>query len=217
MAFTGWPAEAFEFYEELERNNNRTWWLAHKDRYDTAVRAPFDELAAATEEEFGTFRVFRPNRDVRFSKDKSPYKTTAAGMSESEGGASHYVQISAEGLFVGAGMYHLASDQLQRWRDALLDDRAGRKITTITEKLSAAGYEVGAAEHLKTAPRGWDKDHPRIELARQKGLIISRDFGRAKWQSSRSALGRIVEVWRDALPLCDWLDAHVGPSELPPR
>jgi uncharacterized protein (TIGR02453 family) len=216
VAFTGWPAEAFDFYEELEVNNDRTWWLAHKDVYDAAVKAPFDELADATAEEFGSLRLFRPNRDVRFSKDKSPYKTTAAAMTEREGGSTNYVQISADGLFVGAGMYHLAGDQLQRWRDALLDDRIGAKIAAITGALESEGYEVGAAESLKTAPRGWDKAHPRIELARQKGLVISREFRRAKWQSTKAALDRIVAVWRDAEPLCEWLDAHVGPSELPP-
>jgi hypothetical protein len=113
-------------------------------------------------------------------------------------------------------MYHLAPDQLQRFRDALAADRSGKRIATISDDLERAGYEVAAAETLKTAPRGWRSDHPRIELARRKGLIISRTFPRAKWQSTTKALDRIVELWRDAEPMNAWLDTHVGPSEIPP-
>ena len=123
MAFRGWPQEAFEFYEELEANNDRDWWLAHKATYDSAVKAPMEELMAAVADEFGPMRLFRPNRDVRFSKDKSPYKTAAAAMTATEGAAC-YVQLSSEGLMVGGGQYHLASDQLTRFRDAIADDDA---------------------------------------------------------------------------------------------
>ena len=216
MTFRGWPAEAFDFYVELEGNNDRAWWQAHRDVYDRAVREPFEELVDAVEGEFGRMRMFRPNRDTRFSKDKSPYKTAAAAMSETEGGAAYYVQLSADGLFVGAGMYLMAPDQLQRFRAALVDDRDGGAIERVVDDLAGAGYEVGAAETLKTAPRGWDRDHPRTELARRKGLTMARGFERATWQSTPKALQRVVGVWRDAAPMNAWLDAHVGPSTLPP-
>lgn len=216
MAFTGWPAEAFDFYDELELHNERAWWLDHKGVYDAAVKAPFDALAEAVVDEFGPLRLFRPNRDVRFSKDKSPYKTAAGAMTETEGGASYYVQISAQGVFVGAGMYHLASDQLQRWRQALADERTGVEIAVIADALAADGYDLAAAETLKTAPRGWARDHPRIELARRKGLVMARMHPRARWQSTAKALDRVTAVWRDARPMNDWLEANVGSSTLPP-
>jgi uncharacterized protein (TIGR02453 family) len=216
MAFRGWPAEAFDFYLELEGNNDRTWWQAHRDLYEQAVRGPFEALMVAVEDEFGPMRMFRPNRDTRFSKDKSPYKTAAAAMSETEGGAAYYVQLSADGLFLGAGMHQMATDQLQRFRDALADDRRGAVVARIADDLAAAGYEIGASQTLKTAPRGWDRDHPRIALARRKGLTMARSFERARWQSTPEALERITAVWRDAAPLNAWLDADVGPSMLPP-
>lgn len=216
MGFKGWPAEAFDFYAELEANNNRTWWQDHRETYDHAVRGPFEELMASVEDEFGPLRMFRPYRDTRFSADKSPYKTAAAAMTDT-GGAAYYVQLSAEGLFVGGGMYHLAPDQLRRWRDAIADDDAGPTVVAITADLSADGYEIGAAETLTTAPRGWDKAHPRIELARLKGLVMSRSFPRAAWQSSAKAHERITGVWQDAQPMIDWLDANVGPSNQPAR
>jgi uncharacterized protein (TIGR02453 family) len=214
VTFTGWPSEAFDFFSDLEANNNRPWFQAHRDVYDRAVREPFEDLIDAVADEFGELRMFRPNRDTRFSKDKSPYKTAAAAMTSHGDGASRYVQVSAEGLFVGAGSYHLATDQLQRWRDALADDRSGRAIVDLTDALTAGGYDIAAAESLKTAPRGWDKDHPRIELARMKGLVMARMFPRAKWQSTPKALDRIRTVWHDAAPLCAWLDDHVGPSTI---
>jgi uncharacterized protein (TIGR02453 family) len=217
VTFRGWPVEAFDFFDELEGNNNRAWWLEHRDVYDRAIKAQFDALSALVTDEFGELHLFRPNRDVRFSKDKSPYKTAAAAMTEREGGSTYYVQISAEGLLAGSGMYHLARDQLQRFRDALADDRTGSQIATITSELEGSGYPVGAIEELKTAPRGWKADHPRIALARRKGLVVRRSFPRAKWQSTAKALDRIVDVWRAAEPMNSWLDAYVGPSEIPPE
>lgn len=217
MRFTGWPADAFEFYEELEANNRRAWWHEHRGAYDRHIKAPFGELDAAVTDEFGPLHLFRPNRDVRFSKDKSPYKTAAAAMTESEGGSTYYVQLSADGLMVGAGMYNLARDQLVRYREGLLDDNQGARIVGITDELTQQRYEVTAMSSLKTAPRGWDRDHPRIELARLKGLVISKTWPRAKWQSTAAALGRIVGVWRDASPLIEWMDDVVGPSTIPPR
>jgi uncharacterized protein (TIGR02453 family) len=216
MTFRGWPAEAFDFYLELEANNDRTWWQAHRHLYDRTVREPFEELMAAVEGEFGPMRMFRPNRDTRFSKDKSPYKTAAAAMSETEGGAAWYVQLSADGLFVGAGLHQMATDQLQHYRAALADDRQGAAIAGIADDLTAAGYEISASQTLRTAPRGWDRDHPRIALARLKGLTMARAFERAKWMSTPEALQRVTGVWREAAPMNAWLDAHVGPSTLPP-
>ncbi len=214
--FRGWPAAAFDFYAELEANNDRSWWQAHRATYDEAVKAPFAALTDAVEAEFGPMRLFRPNRDTRFSKDKAPYKTNAAAMTESDGGAAYYLSLGSDGLMVGVGMYHLASDQLQRYRDALADDRRGGALADLVAGLERKGYEVMSAEALKTAPRGWDKDHPRIDLARRKGLAVGRSFPRAAWQSSAKALDRIVGVWRDAAPFAAWLDTNVGPSELPP-
>jgi uncharacterized protein (TIGR02453 family) len=217
VGFTGWPAEAFELYAGLELDNSRAYWQARRDVYDRAVRAPFDELSAAVERRFGPLHLFRPNRDIRFSKDKSPYKTAAGAVTESDGGASYYVQISATGMFAGCGMYHLATDQLERYREALDDDRSGAAIERCCAALRSKRYEIGAAASLKTAPRGYAKDHPRVELLRMKGLTTGRTFPLAKWMHTAKALERVVTVWEDARPLNRWLEAHVGPSTLPPR
>ena len=216
MAFTGWPAEAFDLYAGLEADNSRAYWQAHRDAYERAVKQPFAALSDAVEKRFGPLRLFRPNRDTRFARDKSPYKTAAAAVTESEGGSAFYVQISAEGLFAGCGMYHMASDQLERWRAALHDARTGAQVARIADELRAKQYDVSAHESLKSAPRGYAKDHPRVDLLRMKGLTMGRQFPLAKWMHGPKAFDRIVGVWTDATPMNRWLERNVGPSTLPP-
>ena len=150
MTFRGWPKEALDFYVGLEADNSRQYWLAHKAIYDESVKAPFLELSDAVEREFGPLRVFRPNRDIRFSKDKSPYKIAAAAATEGEGGAAYYVQISSGGLYVGSGYYHLMPDQLERYRVAVADARRGPKLAAAVAALRKQRYGVDSRESLKT-------------------------------------------------------------------
>jgi len=216
MAFRGWPTEAIELFAGLEADNTKAFWEAHRSVYDTAVKTPFAELSEAVAEEFGTLHLFRPHRDVRFSKDKSPYKTTAGAVAEGEGGTRFYVQISSEGLYVGCGYYSPAPDQLARWRAALADDGSGPVLTAAVEEVRDRGLEVGAREALSTAPRGYPRDHPRVELLRLKGCHAGRSFPPRRWLSTAGALDRIVDTWRQAEPLTRLLDLHVGPTHLPP-
>jgi len=216
MAFRGWPAEAITFYAGLQADNTKAFWEANRAVYDEAVKAPFAALSEAVEEEFGALHLFRPHRDVRFSKDKSPYKTAAGAVAEGEGGTRYYVQIGSEGLYVGCGYYHPAPDQLERWRAALADDGTGPVLAAAVEEVRGRGLEVGARSALATAPRGYPRDHPRIELLRLKGCHAGRTFPPRRWLSTKTALDHITDTWRQAEPLTRLLDVHVGPSHLPP-
>jgi uncharacterized protein (TIGR02453 family) len=213
--FRGWPADALAFYRELGANNTKAWWQANKERYDAHVKEPFLLLADEVRDEFGPLHVFRPYRDARFSKDKTPYKTNAGAVTEGEGGTSYYVQLNVDGLYCGAGYYRFAPDQLERYREAVAGEH-GEAFVAAVAAVRKAGFELGG-EALKTAPRGWPKDHPRIELLRHKGIYLGRAFPPAKWLSTRAALDRITGAWRAGAPFCSWLDTHVGPSELPPE
>ena len=212
MAFTGWPDEAIAFYEGLEDDNTKAYWTANRERWDACVLGPMEELLDELEPQFGRGKVFRPYRDVRFSKDKTPYKT-ACGATLGQG----YVQISARGLAVGSGYYHLASDQLERYRQAVADDTTGAELTAIVADTEAQGITVHGSEPLKTAPRGYPKDHPRIDLLRYKGLIVWREWPAGPWLATPAARERVVEVLEAAKPMRGWLDRHVGPSEEPPE
>jgi uncharacterized protein (TIGR02453 family) len=216
MTFKGWPEAAIAFYAGLEVDNSKAYWTARRPIYDECVKAPFEELSAIVEKEFGPLRLFRPNRDIRFSKDKTPYKTAAAAVTESQGGTAYYVQISATGLYAGSGYYHLQTDQLQRFRDAVADKRSGPKLATEVDALRQKRYEVDARESLKRAPRGFDPDHPRVDLLRMKGVHAGRTFGDPRWLHTAGAAERIVGAWRDAAPVNRWLDRNVGPSTLAP-
>jgi uncharacterized protein (TIGR02453 family) len=210
MTFRGWPAEAIEFYEGLEADNSRTYWQENKAVYEKIVRGPMDELLAEIAPEFGEGKIFRPYRDVRFSKDKSPYKTSIAATLERGG----YVHFGADGLGAGSGMYMMAPDQLDRFRRAVADGRKGRELVDIVDKTRKRGIEVTAHDVLKTAPKGYAKDHPRIELLRHKGLIAWKHWPVGSWLGTRKAKERIVDFLHASQPLQTWLEKRVGPSEM---
>ena len=207
MTFRGWPVEALEFFEGLEADNSKAYWQAHKEVYETVVRAPMEELLAELQPDFGEGRIFRPYRDVRFSHDKSPYKTTIAATV-----GDFYVQLDARGLGAGAGMWEMSSDQLERYRESVSDDRTGRTLEQIVAEIGKAGVDVTGHEVLKTAPRGYAKDHPRIELLRCKGLIAWREWPAGAWLGTRKSKDRLVELFRLSEPLGAWLREHVGSS-----
>lgn len=169
----GIPPDALVFYEQLEADNSKTFWDANRQRFKEVVRLPVEELAAELAD-YGDFHIFRPHNDLRFSKNKPPYKTHQGAYTESEGGAGFYFQLSAAGLMCGVGYYAMAKDQLERFRAAVADDATGAEIEAIVAALAPRGYAVGAIGELKTAPRGYPKDHPRIDLLRRKGLMVSK-------------------------------------------
>ncbi len=215
MTFAGWPPEAVAFFEGLEADNTKAYWAAHRSTYDDDVLAPMLALGEEVAGEVGPMRVFRPYRDVRFSKDKTPYKTAIGSAGELEGGCVVYVQLSAAGLFVASGQYQQAKDQLDRYREAVADDRAGPELERIVADLRTAKYDVGG-EALKVVPRGYPRDHPRVTLLRHKGVTVGKSFAPARWLHTKQAKDRVLGVWRAAAPLHAWLDLHVGPSTLPP-
>lgn len=211
MPFRGWPAEALEFFEGLAADNSRTYWLAHKPVYDEAVLAPMLALLAELEPEFGPGKVFRPNRDVRFSRDKSPYKT-AIGATV---GTAGYVQLSAAGLASGSGTYGFSPDQLARYRAAVLDDSSGTALVEVVEGIRRHGIELTGHDVLKSAPRGVPADHPRLDLLRHKGLITWRQWPAGSWLGTARAKARVLELLRASEPLRRWLAAHVGEAAPP--
>jgi uncharacterized protein (TIGR02453 family) len=206
MSFKGWPESALHFFEGLEADNSKAYWLDHKEVYEHDVRAPMEALLAELRDDFGAARLLRPYRDTRFSRDKSPYKTAAAAMI-----GNGYVQLSGDGLLAGVGTYHMTTDQLTRFRAAVAADGAGRRLQKVVEVLRKSGLSVHAMETLKSAPKGYPKEHPRIELLRLKGLVTSRSWAPAAWLHTARAKARVVEVFTAGAPLVAWLDAQVGP------
>ena len=213
MAFRGWPSEALDFYEGLEADNSKTYWTAQQAVYEQQVHAPMAALLAELEPDFGPARIFRPYRDVRFSADKSPYKTTIAASLDRGG----YVQLSARGLGAGRGMWMMSPDQLTRYRAAVAEDKTGEELRRLVATLASHKIDVTGHDVLQTAPKGYPKDHPRIDLLRNKGLIAWKQWPVAAWLGTAAAKRRIVDFLRTCQPLDDWLAAHVGESTQPAR
>lgn len=204
--FTGFPVAALDFYEDLEADNSKPFWAAHKAVYDDCVRGPMLALLAELEPEFGAGKAFRPHRDVRFSTDKSPYKTHQGGFVQTGPGVGFYVQIDAAGLRVAGGFYRGSSDQVAAYRAAVDDSRLGPRLEPLVRRLHRAGYEIGG-ERLKTRPRGVAEDHPRLDLLRHKSLTAARAHPSPEWIDTPRTLDEVRSAWRDVRPLVEWLTA----------
>ena len=212
MAFSGWPEEALDFYDGLAADNSKTYWTANRAVYDELVLGPMAELVDELGAEFGDTKVFRPYRDVRFSPDKTPYKTHIGAMV-----GSGYVQLSADGLAAGDGMYVMAPDQLDRYRRAVASDRTGPELEQVIAMVEKAGIGVSGRDTLKSAPRGYPADHPRIGLLRHKGLVAWQEWPAGAWLGTAEAKDRVVTFLRTTRPLSEWLADRVGPSMGPAR
>lgn len=213
MAFAGFPAEAFAFYEGLEADNSKTYWTAHKDVYDTCVRGPMTDLAAELAPLVRAEpKVFRPHRDVRFSKDKSPYKTHQGAFFEVASGIGYYVHVDAGGLFTAAGFYAHSRGQTARFREAVDAPATGTELEKIVRTLTRHGFDRGG-DRVKTRPRGCPPDHPRLELMRHEALTAGRRHQAGPELEGRAAFDLVRTDWRRLRPLVDWVETNVGPFE----
>ncbi|WP_458108891.1 DUF2461 domain-containing protein [Arthrobacter sp. R3-55] len=208
--FEGIPTAAFRFYAELEENNNREWWLGNKQRYDAEVKGPLTALLTELEPQFGPAKIFRPNRDVRFSQDKSPYKTAQGAFAAGQEGVGYYLQISADGLLIGGGYHSHTPAQLARFRAAVDAPDSGLELQEIIDAVAGAGFAI-EGEKLKTVPRGFDKDHPRGELLKHKSLSAGVEVGEPGWLATPAAKDEIAARWEVLRPLVDWVREHAAP------
>ncbi len=216
MSFSGFPPEAFAFYEGLEADNSKPYWSAHKAVFDSCVAGPMQDLVDELEPTFGVAKMFRPYRDVRFSKDKSPYKTRQyavvhlAHMGPERGGggiAGLYVGIDADGLHLGGGLYQASTEQARHVRAAIAEDRTGRELRKILDKLRGQGFEL-AGEQLKRVPKPWDEGHARADLLRHKSLTAHVHHPPDPWLHTAKAKDEVVTRWKALGPLNAWMGAH---------
>lgn len=204
--FTGWKGDFRGFFLGLRMDNSKAYFEAHRRQYDAEVKAPMLALLADLESEFGPpHRVSRPNRDIRFSADKSPYKLNIYADLERGG----YVSLDADGLMAAGGRYMVDGEQLKRLREAVADERSGRRLVEIVTELRRKGYDIGGQE-LKRVPPPYPQDHPRGELLRHKRLIYFKRWPLAQWIATPAARERVAQAWRDGSPLDAWLNRYVG-------
>jgi uncharacterized protein (TIGR02453 family) len=214
--FSGFGPKVKRWFEGLEADNSREYFAAHRDVYEDAVRDQMQALLLDLSETFGgQVKLFRQHRDIRFSPDKSPYKTNTYGVVYGSELAAHglYASISARGLVAGSGYHVMARDQLERYRDAVVNDDSGSELVTLAAGAEQAGLELWG-ESLTTAPRGYPKDHERIALLRRKSLSLGATLRFGRGISGAAGHDFVAATWRAAAPVTGWLDREVGSTTL---
>ncbi|GAC58006.1 hypothetical protein GOHSU_28_00610 [Gordonia hirsuta DSM 44140 = NBRC 16056] len=210
MTFTGFPEAAFDFYDDLEIDNSKVFWEAHKAQYRSDVREPMTALMDELAGEFGAAKIFRPYRDVRFAKDKTPYKTHQGAFVAAAPDApatGYYAEIAAPGFRVAGGFYQADGPRLAAVRTAIDHPRHGAGLEKILTALTADGWTLDG-DRLKTAPRGWSTGHPRIELLRYRSLTPIRSYGFDPVIHTPELADRIRRDWRGLRPLVEWISEH---------
>lgn len=202
MTFTGFGPDAVSFFDDLARDNTRAFFDSHREIYTRAIRQPMEDLLGDAEAKYGAGRMMRPNRDVRFSPNKLPYRTEASMWAGTVGGV--YLSLNASRIEAGGGLYEPTRDQLARAR-AAIDEQplSAAELREILATATARGFEI-AGPSLKTAPRGYDKNHPSIELLRLKHFAVLR---RLPTEATRA---NIQQVWADVEPLIAWTEKYIG-------
>jgi uncharacterized protein (TIGR02453 family) len=216
--FAGWPKPALQFFQGLKKDNSKAYFEAHRQVYDEGVRQPMEALLAELERDLGpnlTTKIFRLNRDLRFSPDKRPYKEQLGAFMSSAGASGFYIQISTDGVYVAIGCHEMATDQLSRYRDAVAE-KDGEKLARIVAALLKGGYEVGEPS-FKRVPAGYPADHPRADLLRRNGLMASQSWRPGPWLHTAEAKERVRDAIKASKPLTGWLETQVGPSRVPAR
>jgi uncharacterized protein (TIGR02453 family) len=212
-----------QYLAELSENNNRAWFVMNKPRYDI-LRAEFLELVTKLIADIAQFdpavvacnpkkALFRINRDMRFSHDKSPYKTTfsaaitASGLKKPSqgGGPMYYFHIDAAGmLLIAAGEYMPPSDRLRAIRTRVIDDASGFGKLLKNKKLIGTYGGLDQASTLSRPPKGFDADAPHMEYLKLKNFIVAKETG-IKTKIPADLGKELALGFKDALPLVTWL------------
>lgn len=221
MRFTGFPKEAFQFLQGLQEDNSRSYWSEHNQTWQTVIRPTMQSLIAELEPFFGPLRMYRPNRDIRFSHNKTPYKTWVGITTQGTGpgGIGVFFAIEPRSMRMSAGSGAFAADQIKEYRRSLDNPVAGPKFERIVSTIEQAGYEItsGRRPELIRMPRGYDQDHPRSHFLKWRGVVLRHQIPYADWFETPSVVDHIIQTWSSGLPLVEWIQEYVGPTQLKRR
>lgn len=224
MRFSGFSKKGHAFFKELGKRQDRDWFKAHKSDYETLWVEPMKALLEGLLPAIGKAykglpikepKIFRIQRDVRFAKDKSPYKTNIAAMvgldtgpgdEEFGGAAAIYMHFGLEESFGAAGHWMLPGPDLEKFRKLILDEDDGEELAKRVKKLEAKGFGVASFEALKRVPRGFDPEHPRAELLKLKGLGFDFPKVPAALVYSPKLLPWLSEQLKQCATAVEWLE-----------
>ncbi len=217
LEFSGIPIQGLTFLKQLEKNNNREWFLAHKDEFEKSLLVPMRSLVGSLRDILAPIApslridplksIHRIYRDIRFSKDKSPYKShLAANFDETTGGQAGvglYLLISAKEVAIGGGLYMPSPDQLRAVRLAIAEDSQSF-LKLIEDRQIKRKFGALRGEKLQRAPLGFAAGHPMLKYLQFKQFYFIRDY-KAEACSSPGFARHIAEDFMCLLPFIDWL------------
>ena len=207
----GIPAEAFDFYDHLAADNTREFWVEHKPQWERDVRDPLQALADAVGEPFGPAHLYRPYRDMRFSRDKTPIKDHQGCLFKGPHGLGWYMQVSGTGFMVAGGWYQSTGDQVKRYRE-YLSEHGSADLRKALEVATTAGFVVDG-DQLKTRPRGVDPENPDLDLLRHRTLHATRSWEPAAWMETPELVSTVQTSFEAIRPMIETLAEMVGPRE----
>ena len=221
VEFAGMPDEGLAFLEDLEERNTKEFFDANKALFRERVQAPFAALVQAAADrlrgdvpDLGTPKLFRIYRDLRFSKDKTPYKTSMSASVPSRApveddgpgvATGYYVNVGPAGLYTASGLYHPARADLVRVRAAIAEQDSGAELEAILAEAAAKGLAPWL-DPLQRTPKPWPPDHPRAHLLRGRSLVLNRQHDRAGWLQTPELLDHLLADWRAMIPFNHWLE-----------
>jgi uncharacterized protein (TIGR02453 family) len=221
--FSGFPQEGLDFLSQLVANNDREWFNARKHIFQEQVQKPAQQFVIALGQGLQTISpeigfdtrlvggsIMRIYRDVRFSKDKTPFNTNVRlvfweGPSRKAMLSGFHVRLDASGGGVYVGRWHFDRAELDAFRDAVVDEELGSSLEDTIEVVRAAGAYTVGGEHYKRVPRGYDKDHPRSDLLRYNGLWAHTSDLDPAVITRPELVPTALEHCRNMAPLHNWI------------
>ena len=224
--FSGFSKDTFKFLKGLEKNNKKEWFEEHRETFEEEVLQPSLSFIAAMGEKLSSIApgivaipktdksIFRIYKDVRFSKDKTPYKTHVGiffweGKRKKLENPGFYLQLNKGSIYVAGGLYIFPKDLLKPYRDAVVDPKKGKELRSIIKKITKNGrYKIGDT-HYKKVPRGYDPDHPNAELLLYNGIHAFCELPLPKEIYSSDFLDYCYGIFKDYSPLHAWVRSYI--------
>ena len=222
--FLGFPEKGLRFLSGLKKNNNRDWFESNKDDYREAVAEPAQAFVVGLGRRLqsiskgviydtrmnGSGSVMRIYRDIRFSKDKTPYKDWLGiffweGKQKKMENPGYYIHIDPQGSFVGAGHYHFPKSFFDAYREAVVNPKTGKELERTLEKIGKTKGMLIGGEQTKRVPRGFDSEHPRAELLKYKGLYAYTESIPRKRLTTPEFVDYCYDRCKKLAPLQNWM------------
>ena len=227
IGFKRFSDKTFQFFKDLENNNTREWFEDNRSVFEEHVMNPAQEFVMEMGERLKSLcpkivaipktdkSIFRIYRDVRFSKDKTPYKTHLGiflweGPRKKLGNPGFYLQLDKSQILIACGLYQLPSELVKPYRDAVSDFKKGSEVAKILKKITKnSSYKLGGS-HYKRVPRGYDPENPNAELLLHNGLYLYHEGAVPKEVYSSDFLDYALGVFKDIMPLHKWIRDNIS-------